>query len=549
MNRNIPLHPLWFILSVGLALPLGPTAVTRAAEATPQSDPELAAKEREAKLAEAEARVQKALKETAEAKKDVEEAANSELRRAEREKAKAQAEQAISEAEKARFMAQLPTPSSKPLEGKIDIDEKAGYFAEILAYDCVRDNAASIAQAIKTKLKDKAVTKVYLVKQSDYLKGAIQLQEVENRLKTFGNTFDDLLNMYLVERGTITRRESVGLLALAAIPAALGTIADVAALFRVDRSLKGRTTSVTDDALIAEVARAIMQKRTTQEKVITVMRPSLFLQPKPAILNTLQEVRGKAEAVSRRLEEIRQVTAIASNRVEATQTRIANVQKSLDRLAADKAEERTTVKADIKRLKDLWEKVPPDHATDRAKLEAEIKSRESELKQLKNSEEQEKKVLTDKLDKLNTDLLGERDQKAIGEVAIAVFDGAVKTFYQFTGGLVSATDGGTSPLATLAELCLLRDCGPDTRIVSVAVVSQGGEVETRKSLWTSGRVYHRAGSVCSYVLFDNEGNVIDSGLCTANQQRKEGKPINVTKRPASKSVQEQAGQLAPERTN
>jgi DNA-binding transcriptional MerR regulator len=446
-------------------------------------DPVLEAKKREADLAETEARLQKSLKEIAQSKKDASLASNAELVNAEQEKTKALAEQAIAEAEKLKFNASLPTSTSKPLEGKVDLDDRAGYFVEILAYETVQDNAAKIAKAVSGKL-DKAKT-VYLVKQPDYLKGALQLQEVENRLTIFNNNFNALLGRYAVEPGNVIAvKEAAPLLALAAAPAVLGALADVAAMFRVDRTIKGRQTSVSDEALAVDVVRVLQELKG---KDIRVVRPSLIITiPDLKILTMLQETRKKFGTASLRLTGLREALAINSNRIDSISGKITGFQAQLDKVTADKTAERKDVEAKIKNL-------------------------EEQIGSLKNS------------------LDGLKNQTAIGEVAVAQFDAVLKAFSDFDSKLVSVPDGGTtSPLANLAETCILRDCDPDDLILTVAVPGQGGEVETRKSIWTSGRVYHRAGSACSYILFAKDGRIIESGLVVVNRQMKEGKQINVT---------------------
>src|SRR5262245_43221011 len=189
-------------------------------------DPELEAKKRAADLAEEEARLQEALKKVAQAQKDAQTAANADLLKAEQEKAKAEAEKAIAEAEKAKLSASLPTPTSKPMEGKVDLDDRAGYFAEIVAYETVRENANDIASSVARKLAND--TKVFIVTSPDYLKGGLQLKEIEQRLTAFEDLFDGLSK-------TNGAAIAFAPLALAAIPAVLGSLADIAGMFRVDR--------------------------------------------------------------------------------------------------------------------------------------------------------------------------------------------------------------------------------------------------------------------------------------------------------------------------
>lgn len=494
--------------------------MSNAAEPPTQEDPELLAKKREADIAEAEARIQKALKEIAQHKKEAGIASDSDLLRSEQEKAKAQAQQAVAEAEKAKFMANLPAPNTKPLEGKVDIDDKAGYFADILAYESIGENAEKIAEAVKAKLGDDE--HVYLVKQPDYLKAAIQLQEIEKRLTALDETFKALLDRYKTAGGQFVITETPGALALMAAPAILGTLADVAALFRVDRSIKGRQPSVPDEALMAEVAHALGDK--AKDKRVEILRPSLNAKPNPAILSKLQATQILCDKATLRLAEIRGVTAGATNQIEFLLGSITEIQAELIKSAADFVAERNDIKNEIRRLKDLYEKT--EKSDERSRLSKAIQEQENILPTVAQREREQRDKINRDLSDRKARLETQRDQKAKGDLAIAQLDGAIKAFSDFNQKLLSIPDGGTtSPLASLAEACIVRDFADRSLLLSVSVVGQGGEVETRRSIWTSGKVYHRAGTACSYVLFDKYGKVITSGLVVSNRQTKEGKPI------------------------
>lgn len=491
-------------------------------------DTELEAKRREADLAEAEARLQKALKEIAESKKGTQTASNEELARAEQGKAKALAEQAMAEAEKAKFSALLPSVTSKPLEGKVDLDQKAGYFAEILAYESVQDNASKIAEAIAAKIG--SAKKIYFVKPSDFLQSAVQAGEIKKRLETFENTFIALLDRYKVTTGQLSEGETPALLALAAAPAVIGALADVAAMFRVDRSIQGRETKVLSEFLALEVARALQENPKISS--IEVVQPSLITQPNTVILTRLREVQGKADKATLRLAEIRQVSGVNSVRIESVQGEINETKNKLVELAKDISSERKDIKDEIKALRDLFEKVPPEKPEERKRLEAAIKEQKDLLNALGTREADMKKRLEKQITDAKETMAPCKFQKDTSDRAIAQFEPVLKAFSEFTNKLVSVPEGGkTPPLATLAEIDVLGELPDDALILTVTVGGQGGEVETRKSIWTSGRIYHRAGSACYFLLSDKHGRIIHSGGVVSNRQTKEGKPIDAPQTP------------------
>lgn len=489
----------------------------------PAPDPELEAKKREADLAEAELRLQNALRSIALAKKEAETASNPDVIQAEHQKTKAQAEQAAAEAAKATFMAGLPTSSSKPLDGTVELSDKAGYFTEMLAFESTGDVAKEIAKQVTSKLGE--AKNVYLVTQPDYLRGAVQLKEIEQRLDTFDKFFDGLKERYDIVGGVISSKEVPAALALAASPAVVGALADVAALFRVDRSIKGHTTTVTDDALTAQVAWAVQE--IVNGKTVKIFRPSLNTTPAPAILNKITITRVKADQATLHLVKLREVLAIAGLTIEGKTAKIATAQKKLDKIAEDFAAERKEVKEEIKRLKNLFETVTPDKTAERTRLGNAITEQEGKLLSLRTDESNQQGPVLAEINQVTDELEAPKNQKAMAELAVAQYEAVIKAFNDFANKLVSVPDGGTvSPLASLAETSVLRDLEPSDLILAVSVVGQGGEVETRKSIWTSGRVYHRAGTACTYILFGKDGQITSSGLVVANRQAKEGKRIN-----------------------
>ncbi len=482
------------------------------------NDPELEAAERAAKLADAEAKLQDALKRIAEAKKAAQAAANSDLQRAEQEKARAEAEKAIAEAEKAKFNASLPTPTSKPSEGNVDLDDKAGYYADILAHETVRGNAIAIAGGVAGKLANG--TTVFLVTNPDYLRGGLQLKEVEQRLTAFGNLFDALPG--LPAPGDVN--VAAAPLALAAIPAVLGSLADIAGMFRVDRSIKGRNTNVGQEALLSEVARALHQ--ATEGKNIKVIRPSLNTKPAPPVLTALDTARGKADASADRLITSRIHLSTISNTVDAAQASVTELKLEITAWNTRVLNDRKLMQDEILRLKQALEKIALDKPAERKLFEDKIKAEEAALARLEDEAKTKNTEFNTTLSQRAGVVLAAKNLKARHEVRVAQTEAVLKAFTELTAKLVTVSDGAAaSPLGMLAEISLLQGAGANELMLTAAVAGQGGEVETRKSVWTSGRVYHRAGTACSYTLFNNEGVVLASGLAVTNLQTLEGQPI------------------------
>lgn len=402
----------------------------------PPKDLELVKKEREAALAEADAKIAKA-------KKD------------------------IAEADKATFAAQLPAPSTKPLEGKTDLDDKTGYFADLLAYRSLKTAAQGIVESLATKLSPEEP--VFLVTKTDWQQGAVQLAEVNSRLATFNEYFEKLDPGAVSDAGvTVAAREATSLAALAAAPAVLGAIADVAALFREDRTIKGRAVTLNQTALLADVAAELRQRK------VTTFLPSLNLNPSSGIVRAFIETRKKDTVARQKRSEIERAMTLLATRINTLETELKAAQQKLASIPNEQADQRPAQEHEIQKLKD-------------------------QLEALKH-------------------------QKSNNEAIKAPFDAVISAFGEFALKLSSVPAGGTvSPLDTLAEISLLAG---HKQLLYVSIVSQGGEVEARRSIWRSGRIYHRGGVVCAYMLFQPTGAIVSSGTVERDLQTEEGKVLD-----------------------
>lgn len=456
-------------------------------------DPEVQKKLNEAAIAEAEAKIAKAKKDIAEAEKAAAEARDASLleaarnkaiaeaakaaaeaekaaadakdkgvREANRNKTIAEAEKATAEADKAAFMAQLPTSSSKPLEGKIELDDKAGYFADLLAYRTLKSAAADISTVVAGNLTgDK---RVFLTTRTDWQQAGTQVADIKGRFKTFGVFYDELAKHTIQPDGTIIRQEVAPLAALAAAPAVLGVIADVAAFFRKDRTIKGRTMTLNLTALLAEVAQSL------RDVMATPVLPSLNLDADTEIVREFTTLRGKDDGA--RLKRF-------------------DIERLITRLTA----EISTLEAKLKAEQDKLAAIPKERTVERQNQEAEVKKAQEPLDKAKQKKENAEKVK-------------------------GYFDSVMIPFAEFAARLSTIPDGGSvSPLAALSEASLMAN---QQNLLFISVVSQGGEFEARKSIWTNGKTYHRAGTVCTYILFRPSGEIASSGSIERDLHAKEG---------------------------
>ncbi|HEX7560595.1 MAG TPA: hypothetical protein VF347_00215, partial [Candidatus Humimicrobiaceae bacterium] len=93
-------------------------------------------------------------------------------------------EQQVAEARKATLEAQLPAPKieGKPEKGKITVDDKFGYVAELAAYNSMVYKAEFIASRIKQSL-EKENTRILIVDSLDFCSDDAQLLQINNQIK------------------------------------------------------------------------------------------------------------------------------------------------------------------------------------------------------------------------------------------------------------------------------------------------------------------------------------------------------------------------------
>jgi hypothetical protein len=227
----------------------------------PTPDKELEDLERKKKIAELK-------KEIAEAEKAAAEAGNKELLEVERKKKIAELENEIAEKEKsvaealkAKREAYFPKGEAKPLEGKIETDEKFGYVAELTAYKSMQRCVETIGKATQDKLPETA--RILLVDTLDFAQGDSPLIQVQKQFALFTAKFESMKTRFdtLLKKSLIGQRKPAGSELLAGVGTVLfgatsiaSLIADLAGYFRSDYNIKGQDFALSDESLRISVA-------------------------------------------------------------------------------------------------------------------------------------------------------------------------------------------------------------------------------------------------------------------------------------------------------
>lgn len=180
---------------------------------------------------------------------------------------KAEARKSIAQAQQERLAAQLPKSEVTPPEGKVELGEKVGLLAEVVAYSALRDVAAQVAGSVKKHTPDGAFV---LIVESRALFAtdwpyAVIHDELAGHLTALQAATDALESRAPAaappaKEPEEPRVEALGVPLAAVTPGlavaegVVGGAAGIAAMFRNDYTISSRETKVGSTPLVAAVA-------------------------------------------------------------------------------------------------------------------------------------------------------------------------------------------------------------------------------------------------------------------------------------------------------
>jgi hypothetical protein len=366
----------------------------------------------------------------------------------EREKKIAQLKKEVAEAKRDALLAQLPSSAStKGATGTVELKAKAGYFAELIAYQTLATAATEIAK----DLGEGSQQTIVLTHVLDLSQRAQLWRLVKTRLEAFERRFDDLLKTTRdIQRPEDWKAVERVRTLTAALPALLGGIADIAAFFKVDREFSARDVKLDENALLAEVAAALRRKGWS------VFLPSLDI----SVRGTLLE--------------------------------------KLDRLAAKRTET-------AKRRRDLEVLLKP-YLDDLAKLGKTLDAKTADLEKLKaatSSDRESVKRATEEVEELETQLQPLADLETFWKRLATDFDALLSGYDEYQKTLTEGSVGKPSVVETLAVVDVIQSQERAHRLL-VGIVSQGAEIHVTTGVWF-GRISYVGGSVCIYFWIDPDG--------------------------------------------
>jgi hypothetical protein len=387
-------------------------------------------------------------------------ALQAEVERAKLEKELAEAQQLAAEAARKELEAGLPKSATKGAEGSLTVGGGGGYYAELLAYKALENSSVSLGETLKADLDDQTVVLTDLV---DLDKDDVLWQIIDAKLTDFEGRFDALDKQFPSrtddkEKVDVTKLE-LAATALVALPAMLGAAADIAAFFRVNREIAGRTVTIGNRSLLASVAGAIKRKSPRARVIV----PNLRMNATNSLVNRLSETQKKRREAVRKREAIRLELAFDPSQKENLTAGLTAKRVELERL--------TKANASAPQLQ---------------KVEGEI-------------------------EKLSRELTGIANKEAMWARISEQFSAVITAFDSLEATLTSRAAGqALSPLEAISTIDAIRSLS-SKKVLVVGLASQGAEMEITKSAWTSGRISYIGGNVLSYFLISDTGEVEAAG--------------------------------------
>lgn len=378
-----------------------------------------------------------------------------EIDRLKKEKERAELERDLFKAQAEKFTDLSDTAGSN---GDVTFTNSGGYYAEVLAYRALATAAQRIAADIGVV---ESAREIVLLANVD-LTAASALRELALvKLVNVQAHLDNILESFPEDLDTYSITDESPLLALAAAPAILGAVADIAAFFKTDRTIAGRAVTLNAEALKAELAAAIKQ---SYDGSVDIILPSQQLDGSSGAvrreLNALIRKRDKVEELYRSLEE-------------KFEKDIADLRPALALLKV----RQTTLNA---KLTQAISKDQDTEALEKALADVEL--------EIGNAER-----VSSEWARLSTR-----------------FKAATDAVEALINALTARTGTAPSPLEAIYAVDLIR-AKPSALLLNAQIVSQGAEIEVAKSAFSQGRVSYIGGTVVAFVLTDQAGVYHKSG--------------------------------------
>ncbi|MBN1191908.1 MAG: hypothetical protein JXA46_19305 [Dehalococcoidales bacterium] len=353
----------------------------------------------------------------------------------------------------------IPRGETKPLEGKIETNDKFGYLAEQVAYSSLKGIADKIADNLKNDEAIPSNASILIVSQLDYALGDLPLLETNIQLQYYKKTLSDQIVKFINKQPpAITTKFAPGLIigAISAIPGAISSIADIFGYFKTDYNIKGVEFNLKQEGIAAAIAGRL---RTSQRKIYL---ENFYMISDSVIM------KGFLELYNLAIELQKQSNLKKATVIDPLNKDIANLQK------------------EIQQLRDNKSKLNPDTQKDEIRrIEGQTDSKQQELKSRQSEID---------------------EPKALVQEATTI----LSAFTDFSKVITTNSEGQVYPKLVQAILReKVKDLGI-THLLYLEILASGGEAISQRNFFRSPRLSYTGGSVASYFLASVNGEIISS---------------------------------------
>lgn len=400
---------------------------------------------------------------------------------AQQEQIKADAEQAIAEARRATALAAFPATETTGIDGDVTVNEGTGYFATILAYESLDAATEIIAADVSSKLpiehdKSDGTTET-ITEKAVILVDTLDLSEQAALHSFISAEFDRTIarltsvkDSQIIKDHTVnddnnlftSGQEALGI--LSAIPSILGAGRDIAKFFQTKVTFEKTSVTLADSALTAGLISSLIDDN------VSVVLPKFTTEP-------LTSFTARYSELELLRNDIADMKRIAEHRAEDRKRVLEN----------DKAEADEALKILLDELVEL-RKLDSPTSEERRRVIA-LTADDGEIRSARLN-----------VTGIANDISSLERRKAI---VIGDLNAAIKEADDLTTALTTANSEGVTPYQAVGVIDAIKS-NPNHALLFADIVSQGGEIQTKKTAF-SGSINYIGGGVVSYILADQSG--------------------------------------------
>ena len=416
------------------------------------------------------------------------------------------------ELEKDLLAAKFPMSSTKPLEGKTTVDDNAFLESEMLSYRSMATLAGRISDEINQRLP--GMTSMAVYNERD-IKLLLSYKAVNDQIELMRAGYNEIIKPPPAAPEALTPTQGINV-----VTSVLGSFVDLLALFRTDTEIKGKSFTIKEAALVAEVFRELRAKYSNRD-CPSFYYPAAFPpdenpSKESRILTAIQDLfilKARAEEIIS-LEEI-------EKKVKALKAEVATLETALDAKQKELAAKENELKSHMKRF----------GSNPRGKRGFEQDKLSFAVEQLRKEEKEIEQALGEKRGELKKQVDAQKEQSAKindgidKDQAILKLKALNSSFEKFVADLTKVDDSaGINALTAYIKAENLKDAmerrssgckapadtGGEGYWLQLEVLRAGGNNKTRRNffdIFTGNKLSHSGGTIIQYMVYDTKGSV------------------------------------------